>query len=152
MKEGDVVPNFKLCDEKGNIFELYKNLDNLLLIVFYPKDNTPVCSTQLAEYNHHLDDFNKLGIRVVGISSDNTDSHLAFCTNLKLNFPLLSDNDKKVSRLFGAINLLGIPKRKLVLIDSEKRALWISSTLSITYIKSGEILNKINLLNSKEMT
>lgn len=152
MIEGDIVPNFISYDENGAEFELYKNLDKLLLLVFYPRDNTPVCSAQLAEYNDRLDDLIKMGIRIVGISTDTTYSHFEFCRKLKLNFHLLSDKDKKVSKLFDAINFLGMPKRKLVLINSEKRIVWISSTLPVTYMKTSEILKKIKLLNSKEMT
>ena len=152
MIEGDIVPNFKLYDQEGNEFELYKNLDTQLLLVYYPKDNTPICSSQLAEYNHHLDDFIKNGVRVVGISTDTLDSHSAFCKRLNLNFPLLSDKDKKVSKQFDAINFLGMPKRLLILINSEKRVLWIGSTLSVTYIKTCEILRIIKLLNCKELT
>ncbi len=150
MKAGDIVPNFILNDEKGNEFELYKHLDTMLLIVFYPKDDTPVCSSQLAEYNNNLDNFIKNGVRIVGISTDSVISHLAFCKRLKLKFPLLSDADKKVSRQFNAINFLGMTKRLLVLIGIDKKVLWIGSTLALTYIKTGEIIKKLNYLTAKK--
>lgn len=152
MKTGDVVQNFKLKDEHGNDFELYKNLDNQVLLVFYPKDDTPVCSSQLADYNNNLDELINNGVKVVGISTDSVQSHFTFCNKLKLNFPLLADEDKKVSKQFNAINFLGMNKRLLVLVGTDKKVLWIDSTLLVKYIKTEEILKKVKILNSKEMT
>ena len=152
MKIGDIVPNFTLKDEKGNDFELYKNLDQLVLLAFYPKDDTLVCSTQLSDYNRNLADFITNEIRIIGISTDSVKSHSNFCSKLKLNFPLLADEDKSVSKQFGAINFLGINKRILVLIGTDKRVLWTDSTMSITYIKAKEILEKVRSISIKEMT
>jgi peroxiredoxin len=152
MKVGDIAPNFTLKNQDEEDFELYKNLEKHLLLVFYPKDDTPVCSSQLAEYNTNLDDFINNGVNVVGISTDSVQSHLDFCGKLKLNFPLLADEEKKVSRQFGAINFLGMNKRLLVLIGTDRRILWTESTLPITYIKTGEILEKVRSLSIKEMT
>ena len=152
MKAGDVVQNFKLKDENGNDFELYKNLDNQVLLAFYPKDDTPVCSSQLADYNENLDELINNGVKVVGISTDSVQSHSTFCNKLKLNFPLLADENKKVSRQFNAINFLGMNKRLLVLVGTDKKVLWIDSTLPVKYIKTEEILKKVKILNSKEMT
>jgi len=152
MKIGDVVQNFILKDERGNDFELYQNLDKKVLLAFYPKDDTLVCSAQLTEYNDNLNDFIRNGIRVIGISTDEVESHSAFCKKLKLNYPLLADIEKKVSKQFDAINFLGMSKRILVLIGTDKKVLWTDSTLSIKYIKSEEILEKVGFLSNKEMT
>lgn len=59
MSEGDIEPNFRLKDQNGNDFELYENLTAKVLLVFYPKDDTPVYSSQLAEYNINLNEFSK---------------------------------------------------------------------------------------------
>ena len=152
MKEGDLVSNFILKDEKGNDFELYENLDTNVLLVFYPKDDTQVCSTQLTDYNENLDDFIKSDIKVVGISTDSVESHSSFCKKLNLNFPLLADTDKKVSKAFDAINFFGMNKRILVLIGKDKKVIWSDSKLLITYINTREILAKVDFLNRKEMT
>lgn len=152
MKTGDIASNFVLKDEAGKDFELYKNLDKKVLLAFYPKDDTLVCSTQLADYNDNLDDFIKNGVKVIGISTDSVESHSNFCSKLKLNFPLLADEDKTVSKQFDAVNFLGMSKRLLVLIGTDRKVLWTGSTLSITFIKSGEILEKVKLADSKEMT
>lgn len=152
MNKGDIFPNFILKDQNGKDFELYKNLSKPILLVFYPKDNTPVCSSQLSNYNANLDDFIKQGLKVIGISTDSVQSHLAFCGKLELNFPLLSDKEKKVSKQYDAINFLGMNKRILVLIGTNKRLLWKGSTPSFTYMKPEKILHKINGINLKEMT
>ena len=152
MKAGDIASNFLLKDEAGKDFELYKNLDKKVLLAFYPKDDTLVCSTQLADYNDNLDDFIKNGVKVIGISTDSVESHSNFCSKLKLNFPLLADEDRTVSKQFDAVNFLGMSKRLLVLIGTDRKVLWTGSTLSITFIKSEEILEKVKLANSKEMT
>jgi peroxiredoxin len=152
MKEGDFVSNFILKDENANEFDLYKNLDKKVLLAFYPKDDSQVCSTQLSNYNQSLDDFIKHGVRVFGISTDSVESHSNFCSKLKLNFPLLADADKTVSKQFNALNFLGINKRLLVLIGTDKKVLWTDSTLSFTYIKTEEILEKVKLSSIKEMT
>ena len=152
MKVGDIVQNFILKDENGNDFELYKNLDKKVLLVFYPKDDTLVCSSQLSDYDKNIDEFINNDIRVVGISTDSVSSHYTFCNKLKLNFPLLSDTAKTVSKQFDAINLFGMRKRLLVLIGTNKKVLWTDSTLTVTYIKTREILEKAKLLSIKEMT
>jgi thioredoxin-dependent peroxiredoxin len=152
MKVGEIAPNFILKDEKGVEFELCKSLNKMVLLVFYPKDDTPVCSSQLSEYNKNFDEFLKYGIKVVGINSDTNKSHSDFCLKLNLEFPLLSDEDKKVSRQYNAINLFGLTKRKLVLIGTDKRILWIATTLPVNFIKTREILNNSVLVDSKIMT
>ena len=102
--------------------------------------------------NSNLDDFIKHGVKVVGISTDSVESHSNFCSKLKLNFSLLADLDKTVSKQFDAVNFLGINKRLLVLIGTDKRVLWTDSTMSFTYIKTEEILEKVKLFSIKEMT
>jgi peroxiredoxin Q/BCP len=143
MKPGDIAPNFRLKTMEGNEFELYQNLDKKVLLVFYPKDDTPVCSSQLTEYNDNYDEFILNGIKVVGINADTIQSHANFCKKLNLKFPLLADKEKEVSRLFGAINFFGTNKRMLVLIGQDKKVIWTDSTIPITYIKSKEILKKV---------
>jgi thioredoxin-dependent peroxiredoxin len=152
MKLGDTVQNFSLQNDNGEEFELYKSLNQKVLLVFYPKDDTPVCSSQLAEYNENIDEFIKHGIKVIGINSDTNQSHIDFSSKLKLKFPLLTDIHKKIGRQFYAINIFGLTKRKLVLIGPDKRILWTAATLPVTYLKTKEILKNSASVDSKEMT
>ena len=144
---GDIAKNFSLKDQHGDEFELYKNLDKRILLVFYPKDDSPVCTLQLANYEQYLNEFRKNNINVVGINTATRDSHFSFCNKLKLNFPVLSDISKQISKNYKALNLLGINKRKLVLIDTNKRILFEEAILSFYYLKAGQILNKVNSNN-----
>jgi len=75
-----------------------------------------------------------------------------FSEKLKLKFPLLADVDKKISKLYGALNLFNMNKRMIVLIDNNKKIVWVESTFPFTYLNSEEILKKVKLFYSKEMT
>nr|WP_315199133.1 peroxiredoxin [uncultured Flavobacterium sp.] len=102
LKVGDKIPDFKSKDTNGNDFN---SLDLIgkkpLVIYFYPKDNTPGCTTQACSFRDQYEDFKDLGAEVIGISSDSIASHQKFTEQFKLPFILLSDSDKKIRTLFG---------------------------------------------------
>jgi peroxiredoxin len=141
---GDISKNFSLKDQDRNQFELYKNLDKRVLLVFYPKDNSPVCTRQLSNYMKYLKEFEKNNIKIVGINTAESDSHFSFCNKLKLNFPVLSDISKQISKNYKALNLLGRNKRKLVLIDTNRRIIFERAIFPFYYLKAGQILNAVN--------
>ena len=90
MMIGEEVENFRLKDQYGNLFDLYDNLDTNVLLVFYPKDNSRICSKQLQNYQIREDLFLKKGIKVIGINIESIKSHKIFCDNKDLsyyNFP-----------------------------------------------------------------
>lgn len=117
---GETAENFILKDQYGKDFELYKNLDKNILLVFYPADDTFVCSRQLSDYNDNIQLFLEKGIKIAGINPGSIKSHKNFCNKLDLNFSLLSDENKSVSKKYDAINLFRGIKRKLVLINRER--------------------------------
>lgn len=135
----ETAENFSLHDQYGKIFNLYKNLEKKILLIFYPKDNTPVCSRQLSDYQLNINEFEQLGIKLVGINADSEKKHLDFADKCGLNFIILSDPDKKVCRKFGAVNFIGGIKRKLVLIDENKKIIFEDETLSIKYRSSEQL-------------
>ena len=143
MKIGDLVENFRLHDQFNNEFDLYENLDQSVLLVFYPKDNTPVCTAQLVNYALNQKELITIGIKIIGINIDPVKSHISFCFNNNINFPVLSDSEKIVSRYFDALNLIGQNKRKLVLIGKDKIVKYIKSTLSIFFVDSVYLVNKL---------
>ena len=118
---GEIAEDFSLNDQYGNIFNLYENLDENILLVFYPKDDSPVCSMQLSNYQKEHQLLKKSGIKVIGIKTNSEKSHKSFCNKLSLEFPLLSDKTKNVSRQFNALNIFRINKRKLVLINRNRK-------------------------------
>jgi len=141
---GDIAKNFSLKDQHGNEFELYENLDKRILLVFYPKDDSPVCTKQLTNYEHYLTEFEKNNIKVVGINTAASDSHFSFCNKLGLKFAVLSDISKQISKNYKALNLLGINKRKLVLIDTNRRIVFEKVILPFYYLKAGQIISEVN--------
>jgi thioredoxin-dependent peroxiredoxin len=141
--ETELAENFRLNDQNGLEFQLYKNLDKRNLLVFYPSDDTIVCTRQLLNYNDYLPQFELNNIRIVGINTDSIKSHLSFCNKLGLKFRLLSDSDKRVSREYGALNLLGTNKRKLILIEKDKRIVYKKTVLSTFYLNGEQILKKL---------
>ncbi|HEX9251898.1 MAG TPA: peroxiredoxin family protein [Ignavibacteriaceae bacterium] len=143
MKIGEMVENFQLNDQFNNKFDLYENLDEDVLLVFYPKDNSLVCTRQLVDYNSNLDELKKIGIKIVGINIDPVQSHNSFCTNNRIDFPVLSDPDKKVSKFFEALNPIGQNKRKLVLVGKDKLVKYQRSVLSVFFLDSKELLKDL---------
>ena len=141
---GEIAKNFSLNDQNGNEFELYNNLDSRILLVFYPKDDSPVCTRQLSNYIQYLKEFEKNNIKIVGINTAESGSHFSFCNKLKLNFPVLSDISKQISKNYKALNLLGVNKRKLVLIDTNKLIIFEKAMFPYYYLKAGQILNEVN--------
>lgn len=140
---GEVAENFNLKDQFGNIFNLYENLDESILLVFYPKDNSTVCTLQLNNYQEEQQLFKAAGIRVVGINTGSERSHKRFCEKLSLNFTILADKSKNVSKQFKALNLFGINKRKLVLINRDKKIQFEKTVLTSRYISAAKILKLI---------
>jgi peroxiredoxin Q/BCP len=143
MKIGMKVENFQLSDQNNNKFDLYENLDKDVLLAFYPKDNTPVCAKQLVDYSLNQTELNKFGIKIIGINIDSVESHKSFCANNKIDFPILSDPEKSVSKYFDAVNLLGQNKRKLVLVGKDKLIKFERSTLPMFFVDTRQLLNDL---------
>ena len=102
LKIGDSIPSFKAKDTNGDDFDSQNLVGHKpLVIYFYPKDNTPGCTTQACSFRDQYEDFKDLGAEVIGISSDSIESHQKFSKQYKLPFILLSDPDKKIRKLFG---------------------------------------------------
>jgi len=152
MNIGDTAPDFVLKDQSGNEFKLSNQLDKNILLVFYPKDSSPVCSVQLRNYNESVSEFEKKNIKVIGINSGNETSHKNFCDELELKFPLLADSNKLVCKYYDAVNLFGIVKRKLVLVGNNRKILWIHSALPFSYKNSAGIIKELEKQNLIKMT
>ncbi|WP_395044839.1 peroxiredoxin [Flavobacterium sp.] len=121
LKIGDKIPNFKLNDANGNLFESSSLLGKPSVIYFYPKDNTAGCTAQACSFRDQYEDFKDLGAAVIGISSDSVSSHQKFAKQYKLPFVLLSDASKKIRKLFGVpTGMFGlIPGRVTYVADKE---------------------------------
>lgn len=120
LQIGDRIPEFSAKNQNGNSFESASIIGKKpVVIYFYPKDNTPGCTTQACGFRDQYEDFKDLGAEVIGISSDSIASHEKFAQQYKLPFILLADSDKKIRNLFGVkSNLFGlIPERVTYVAD-----------------------------------
>ncbi|RAR46635.1 peroxiredoxin [Flavobacterium lacus] len=122
LKVGDKVPDFTAKDSKGVAFDSSTVIGlKPTVIYFYPKDDTPGCTTQACSFRDQYQDFKELGAEVIGVSGDSVASHQKFAQKHQLPFILLSDHDKKLRNLFGVPTALFglIPGRVTYVIDEK---------------------------------
>ncbi|MCX8197279.1 MAG: peroxiredoxin [Candidatus Micrarchaeota archaeon] len=100
---GQKVPDFVLPDQSGKMVRLSDFKDKAVVLYFYPKDDTPGCTTEACNFRDSYEKIKKLGAQVVGVSADSVQSHSNFAKKYSLPFPLLSDTKKEVATKFGAI-------------------------------------------------
>ena len=113
LTNGSVAPDFELADQEGRTQTLSRLLaDGPLILYFYPADFTPGCTKEACSFRDLHDDLLKAGLRIVGVSPQDTDSHRRFAEKYKLGFMLLSDPDKKVIKAYGLDGPLGIGVRR----------------------------------------
>ncbi|MEN9742600.1 MAG: hypothetical protein RLZZ65_405 [Bacteroidota bacterium] len=120
LKIGDCCPIFSLPNSQGQEIQIETFIGKKILVLFfYPKDDTPGCTKEACAFRDAYADFIDLGCEVFGISSDGQQSHQAFQEKHQLPYPLLSDAQKKVRQQFGVPgNLFGlIPGRVTYVID-----------------------------------
>ena len=114
---GDRAPGFTLPATGASTVSLSDYAGKAVVLVFYPGDDTPVCTKQLNSYNRELDEFEALDAHVLGISAQGIESHEAFAGKHGLKFPLLADTDKAVAGLYGTLGPLGFPRRSVFIVD-----------------------------------
>lgn len=105
VRVGQTAPDFTLNDQNGMPVTLSEFTDNQTVVLyFYPKDDTPGCTKQACSFRDDLVRFQALNARVLGVSVDGLDAHRAFAEKYKLTFPILSDEDHRVSRAYGVLS------------------------------------------------
>src|SRR5450759_5761 len=115
---GEQAPDFELPGTAGP-FRLSDHRGERVVLLFYPGDNTPVCTKQFCSYRDSAEDFAALDATVVGISSQDLASHEGFVAKHSLNVPLLADVEKKVAAAYDAYSpRLGV-KRAVIVIDEQ---------------------------------
>jgi len=118
-KVGEPAPDFELPGTNGP-FKLSEHRGERVVLLFYPGDNTAVCTRQFCSYRDRADEFAQLNATVVGISSQDLDSHEGFIAKNNLTVPLLADVDKSVAKLYSAITPgIGTTKRAAIVIDEQ---------------------------------
>lgn len=102
VEVGKAAPAFKLKDANNQTVELKQFKGKDVIVYFYPRDNTPGCTKEACGFRDRWDELTRLGVVVIGISPDSTESHQRFAEEHKLPFLLLADPDKKVMKAYGA--------------------------------------------------
>jgi peroxiredoxin Q/BCP len=115
---GDAVPEFSLEDQNDSLFNISDYIGKKILVIyFYPKDETSVCTKEACSFRDSYSDFTGAGAMVVGINSGSVESHKHFQLNHQLPFNLLSDPGNKVLKLFGVKRRFMISGRETFVID-----------------------------------
>ena len=102
LEAGDRAPAFKLRDQDGNEHSLAGYRGQVVVLYFYPKDETPGCTKQACSMRDHFAEIRAEGATILGISTDSAEAHQAFRANHELPFPLLVDADAKMATAYGA--------------------------------------------------
>ncbi len=128
LQVGDPAPNFSLTDTQGNTVTLSDLQGKRVVLYFYPRDNTPGCTTEACAFRDAYATFRDHGIVVLGVSTDDAKSHAKFVTKFDLPFPLLCDPDGQMATAYDSYGLkkfmgkeyMGISRNTFV-IDSDGR-------------------------------
>jgi peroxiredoxin Q/BCP len=115
---GEQAPDFELPGTNGT-FRLSEHRGERVVLLFYPGDNTTVCTKQFCSYRDRAEDFDGLDATVVGISSQDLASHEGFTAKYALNVPLLADVDKQVAKAYSAYSPRLGTKRSVIVIDEQ---------------------------------
>jgi peroxiredoxin Q/BCP len=120
--EGKPAPEFELPDQTGELHSLEDYRDQWVVLYFYPKNNTPGCTTEACEFRDNIFAFRKLNAQILGVSLDDVESHKAFAEEYNLPFPLLADIDGTAADLYGVkTRMMGwtVAKRQTFIINPE---------------------------------
>ncbi len=101
LKEGEIAPDFSLPDGNGQTVSLKELRGQPVVLYFYPKDDTPGCTTQACDFRDNMGRISQTGAATFGLSPDSVASHKKFSDKFSLSFPLLSDQDAVVSSAYG---------------------------------------------------
>jgi len=126
LRVGELAPDFSAPSSDGTTIHLKAIIGpSPIVLYFYPKDETPGCTKEACGLRDDFAAFRRLKARVFGVSYDSVESHQKFIAHHQLPFPLLSDSDKKIAKLYHADGLL-FAKRMTFVIDRAGRIAWIN--------------------------
>ncbi|MHB8360294.1 MAG: peroxiredoxin [Thermoplasmataceae archaeon] len=144
LKAGEKAPEFESVDQEGKPIKLADFRGSPVVLYFYPKDNTPGCTTEACNFRDNLESLQAHGIKVLGVSVDDQKSHKKFQEKYDLNFSLVVDDKKSITEKYKANGMFGA-KRITYIIDG-------NGTIAYTYPKvkpnghALEVLDKIKEL------
>ena len=122
---GSPAPAFRLQDQTGQWQTLEQHRGKWVVLYFYPKDNTPGCTTQACEFRDNIFAFRKAGAVILGVSVDDVASHRQFAEEHSLPFPILADAGKQTAAAYGvlyrAMGIMEVARRETFIIDPQGR-------------------------------
>ena len=122
VSQGDPAPDFELLDQDGELHSIEDYRGQWIALYFYPKDDTPGCTTEACEFRDNIFAFRKLDCQILGVSLDDTESHKKFADKYALPFPLLADTKGRAADAYGVKSRtfgLTLAKRQTFLIDPQ---------------------------------
>jgi thioredoxin-dependent peroxiredoxin len=144
---GDRAPAFKLAGTGSREYALEDYAGQPVVLVFYPGDDTPVCTKQLNTYNNGLEQFTNLGAQVLAISAQDIASHERFSGKYGFAFPLLADPDKAVAGAYGTLGPIGFPRRSVFIVDGEGVIRYAHRAIAgLTYRPVSELVDALKAL------
>lgn len=147
LKVGDVAPEFILSDESGDEISLIELLqDSAVILYFYPADFTPACTKEACSIRDLHDDIVSVGLRVVGISPQDGESHRRFKNEHDLPFTLVCDPDKVAIKMYDADGPLGIGVRRITYLVTQGQKIQDAVEANIQIGKHKEFIEKAVML------
>lgn len=145
---GDTAPLFTLPGTGGREYSLETYRGRPVVIVFYPGDDTPVCTKQLISYNDGLNSFSALNAQILGISTQGVDSHEAFAARHGISFPLLADSDKSVAGAYDSLGPLGFLRRSVFICDGNFTIRYAHRAMAgLTYRPVNELVDVLQAIS-----
>lgn len=150
---GDLAPGFTLPAIEGGArrdVSLSDHAGEPVVLIFYPGDDTPVCTKQLCTYTSDIEAFAEVGARVLAMSPQSVDSHERFAGEKGgFAFPLLADVDKEVGRAYGVVGPLGFYRRSAFVVGADGRITWAHRSLTgVTFTSTAEIVKAVRAASS----
>ena len=146
---GDPAPDFTLPATGGREITLSTLRGGPVVLVFYPGDNTPVCTVQLNSYNDDLGQFEGLGAQILGISPQDVASHEAFAAEHGFSFPLLADIDKAVGSTYGVLGPIGFYRHSVFVVDGAGTVRYAHRAVAgLTYRRTDELVAAVAAANA----
>ena len=141
---GEQAPDFTLSGTGGRSYSLSEYRGAPVVLVFYPGDDTPVCTKQLNSYNHDLAEFTGVEAQILAISPQDVTSHEKFRAKHGFEFPLLADTDKTVGALYGTLGPIGFYRRSVFVVDGAGVIRYAHRAIAgLTYRPASEIVEAV---------
>jgi peroxiredoxin Q/BCP len=149
-KVGEAAPDFELKDNEGESWKLSDQRGKVVALVFYPRDETPVCTKQMCSMRDRWNDYESTGAEVAAISVGSVESHNKFAAHHNLPQRLLADERGEVTRAYNVSSLLGGSQRAVIVIDPKGIIRYRKSVFPIFRPSDDEVIDAIRNASSAE--